>query len=74
MGDFNMTPQELVQHYPGFLDHTKGCIRAPDVATCKSTTGGRTIDFIIVDQRIGDALVKVWLDLGFPSSPTERCA
>ena len=67
-GDFNMTPSELARAHE-WLGRTAGDIVAPATPTCRSTCGGRVIDYFIVDRRIMGAVHAVWTDLDFPASP-----
>ena len=67
-GDFNMTPAEL-QRAHAWLKQIGGQIRAPELPTCRSATGGRVIDFCIIDTRIAGAIESVATDLDFPASP-----
>ena len=45
-----------------------GVIKASSVPTCRSASGGRVIDYLVVDKRIANG-VDVWTDLSFPGSP-----
>eukprot|EP00972_Heterocapsa_arctica_P075083 11079369-Heterocapsa_arctica.AAC.1 len=67
-GDFNMTPSEL-QQAQGWLERIGGVIVAPQLTTCRTSLGGRTIDFCVVDRRIENAVHSVWADLGCTASP-----
>ena len=42
---------------------------APDTGTCRSAGVPRVIDYFIVDKRIRAGILKVEVDLSFPSSP-----
>ena len=68
-GDFNCAPQDLQEEMRKWLKELGGEIRAPGNLTCRSATGGRTIDFFIVDQRLLDGVEGVWVQEDFPSSP-----
>ena len=46
-----------------------GEVAAPGNGTCKSVHGGRTIDFFIVDIRITQGVLGVWVQFDVPSSP-----
>ena len=46
-GDFNCTPQDLQGEMGSWLKQIGGEIRAPGNLTCRTATGGRTIDFFI---------------------------
>ena len=45
-----------------------GQVCAPSDITCRAQTGGRTIDFFIVDGRISHGVVSVWTVIDFASS------
>ena len=68
-GDFNCTPQDLQDEMRTWLKELGGEIRAPGNLTCRSATGGRTIDFFIVGRRLLDGVEGVWVQVDFPSSP-----
>ena len=65
--DFNMAPEELMQA-SHWLNTVGGTIKSPSTPTCKSQSGGRVIDYIVVDRRIS-AAISIWTDLSFPVSP-----
>jgi len=67
-GDWNMLPTEL-DEASDIIHSIGGMIVAPDAPTCKSASGGRTIDFAVVDQRLHGAVERVWTDTNFTSSP-----
>jgi ribonuclease HI len=67
-GDFNMTPEELAVA-DTWLRRVGGRVFAPALPTCRSSGGGRAIDFFIVDQRIAHAVESVWTDLSMEASP-----
>jgi ribonuclease HI len=67
-GDFNMPPAEL-RLAQEWLKKIGGVVVAPDSITCKSASGGRTIDYFVVDSRITGAVERCWVDLCFPASP-----
>ena len=64
--DFNMTPEELAQA-TGWLATVGGVFQAPTTPTCRSLNGGRTIDFVVLDNRLA-AVESIWTDLCFPGS------
>ena len=68
VGDFNMTPEEL-QGAHEWLRKIGGKITAPREPTCRSVSGGRVIDFFVLDCRIATAVHDIWADPDFPSSP-----
>ena len=64
-----MTPQELREEAHQWLTALGGRIIAPGAATVRSSLGGRTIDFGIIDARIEHAVEKVFVDDTLLSSP-----
>ena len=67
-GDMNLTPEDLACA-PDWLRRIGGVIQSPGEITCKSASGGRTIDFFVVDGRVSSASVACWVDYDFPGSP-----
>ena len=51
-GDFNMPPERLEEEAGEWLRSVGGVIIRPAGATCRSASGGRTIDYCIVDGRM----------------------
>ena len=69
VGDFNMTPPDLQAEMDHWLQRINGQIFAPKENTCNSSSGGRVIDFAILDARISSGVVGVWVDYSCPSNP-----
>ena len=67
-GDFNMTADDL-RRAEKWLAKIDGKVVATEVATCRSVRGGRVIDLLVIDNRIGGAIQRTWTDMRFPSSP-----
>ena len=57
-GDFNMTPEEMQadEAARAWLNKLGGTIVAPSSPTCRSSDGGRVIDFFIIDKRVAHAV------------------
>ena len=68
-GDFNTTPEQLQEGAGDWLRKVGGVIVMPQRATCRSATGGRTIDFCVMDYRMANAVEFIKVDDDFPSSP-----
>ena len=68
-GDFNMTPEELEDEAGDLVRRIGGVVVRPAVPTCKSASGGRTIDYCIIDARMAGAVASINVDEDFPSSP-----
>ena len=68
-GDFNMTPEQLQEEAGDWLRKVGGVIVKPQRSTCRSATGGRTIDFCIMDYRMANAVEFIMVDEDYPSSP-----
>ena len=66
---FNTTPADVVESMRELLKTIGGEVFAPGNVTCKSQTGGRTLDFFIVDRRIKHGVVGVWTVIDFAFSP-----
>ena len=64
-----MTPDELVNGAGEWLHRLGGFIVAPSGRTCRSGSGGRVINFGIIDGRARGAVHSVQVDDHFPSSP-----
>ena len=67
-GDWNMTPAELGEAHH-WLSKVGGHVVAPEVPTCRSTTGGRVIDFFVVDNRLRGGVIGVSTVLDLQTSP-----
>ena len=68
-GDFQNTPQEVQHRMAKWLQKMGGQVAAPGNLTCRSAHGGRTIDFYIIDIRITQGVIGVWVQFDFPLSP-----
>ena len=70
-GDFNTTPEEMVgdEATSAWLHRLGGTIVAPSSPTCRSSEGGRVIDFFIIDKRIAHAVAEVFVAVDLASSP-----
>ena len=68
-GDMNMTPEQFEAGASDWLRKVGGVIVRPTGATCRSSSGGRTIDFCVMDARMLGAVASITLDQVFPSSP-----
>ena len=66
-----MTPEELVgdEAAKAWLDRLGGTIVAPSSPTCRSSDGGRVIDFFIIDKRVAHAVANVFVAVDVASSP-----
>ena len=61
-GDFNMTPEELEEEAGDLIRRIGGVVIRPAQPTCKSNSGGRTIDYCIVDARMAGAVTAINVD------------
>ena len=68
-GDFNTTPGDVVESMKEWLKTIGGKVCATVDITCRSQSGGRTIDFFIIDDRISHGVVDIWTVIDFASSP-----
>ena len=66
-----MTPEELVgdEAAKAWLNRLGGTIVAPSSPTCRSSDGGRVIDFFIIDKRVAHAVANVFVAVDLASSP-----
>ena len=68
-GDFNMTPEQLNSGAGAWLLTMGAIVIQPEGMTCRSSGGGRTIDYCIIDHRISGTVKSIKVDNDFPSSP-----
>ena len=69
-GDFNTTPNGIKLSMGKWLERIGGEVCAPGNLTCKNgKSGGRTIDFFIVDSRIPHGVKGTWCQMDVPTSP-----
>ena len=68
-GDFNMTPEDLEEDAGDWLRKIGGVVVRPALPTCRSTSGGRTIDYCVMDARLAGSVASISVDEDFPSSP-----
>ena len=68
-GDFNMTPEQLHSGAGDWVRAMRATIARPAGITCRSGSGGRVIDFCVLDARLAGALESIAVDWDFPSSP-----
>lgn len=68
-GDFNVTPDELEEDAGDWLRKIGGVVVKSDSPTCRSASGGRIIDYCVIDARMAGAVVAVSADQDFPLAP-----
>ncbi len=68
--DWNVTPKELREATGKLLDRAGAVIRAPPEPTCYPPTGRpRTLDFFLVDGRVGNAVSEAEVETSVVGSP-----
>ena len=64
-----MQPKDLVEGASHWVELIRGKVVAPANPTVRSSSGGRVIDFVVIDQRLGHAVHSIVADEDFPASP-----
>ncbi|CAK0906810.1 unnamed protein product [Prorocentrum cordatum] len=68
-GDFQLTPQEFQRSPSMQLSEAIIAYPSTSLGTCRSGSGGRTIDYISVDPALEKTLDGVWVDEEWPAAP-----
>ena len=61
-----MQPKDLVEGASHWVELIRGKVVAPANPTVRSSSGGRVIDFVVIDQRLGHAVHSIVADDDFP--------